>query len=95
MIKGLHREVKGHEFDDGLQAPESRTNAKAGEAVFGYRRIDYALGAELFQEALRNFLRTLVLGDFLTHEEDGVVIAHLLSHSIAKGFTDGYLLGLA
>ena len=52
LVDRLHGEVEGHEFDDRLQAGHRRTDADAGKAVLGDRRIDHAPGAEFLQQSL-------------------------------------------
>ena len=85
MVDRLHGEVEGHELDDGLEAHEGRANADTGEAVFGDWGIDHAAGAEFLKQSLRDLVGALILGDFLAHHEDLVVLAHFLGHGIAQG----------
>ena len=51
LVDRLHGEVEGHELDDRLQARHRRTDADAGKAVLGDRRIDDAAGAEFLRAA--------------------------------------------
>ena len=42
LVHRLHGEVERHELDDRLEASHRRTDANAGKAMLGDRRIDYA-----------------------------------------------------
>src|SRR3546814_13596909 len=69
---------RSHELDDRAQAAHRRARAEPGKAVFGDRRIDDALVAELVEQSLRDLVRALILRDFLTHHEDAGIGAHFL-----------------
>ena len=86
LVDRLHGEVEGHELDDRLQAGHRRADADAGEAVLGDRRVDHAARAELLQQPLRDLVGALILGDFLAHDEDVLVAAHLFGHRVAQRF---------
>ena len=89
LVDRLHGEVEGHELDDRLEAGERGADAEACEAVLGDRRIDHALRTELLQQALRDLVGALILGDLLAHHEDVLVAAHLLGHGVAQRFAHG------
>ncbi len=89
LVDRLHGEIEGHELDDRLQARHRRTDADAGKAVLGDRRVDDAAGAEFLQQALRDLVGALIFGDFLAHDEDVGVAAHLFGHRVAQRFADG------
>ena len=84
VIDRLHREVEGHELDDRAQAAHRRARSKPGEAIFGDRRVDDALGPELLQQVLRDLVGALILGDLLADHEHAIVAAHLLGHRVAQ-----------
>ena len=84
LVHRLHGEIPGHEFHDRLQAVERRAHAQAGKAMLGDGRVDDAALAELLQQALRNLVGALVLGDFLAHQEHQFVAAHFLRHGVAQ-----------
>ncbi len=90
LVHRLHGEVEGHEFDDRLQPRHRRTNADAGKAVLGDRRIDHALGAEFLQQALRDLVGALIFGDLLAHHEHIRVPTHFLGHGVAQRLADGH-----
>ena len=62
---------------------------QSGEAHFGDRRIDDALRTELVEQALADLIGALVLGDFLAHQEDLRIAAHLFGHGVAQGLAHG------
>ena len=71
---------------------ERRTDAEAGKALLGNRCVDDALTAELVQQALADFVRALILGDFLAHQEHVLVVAHFFGHGIAERFAHRHRL---
>ena len=93
LVDRLHGEIEGHEFDDRAQAVHGGAHRHAGEAVLGDRRIDDALGAETIEQALADFIGALVLRDFLTHQEHGVVGFEFGGHRVAQGFAHGDRFG--
>ena len=90
LVHRLHGEVEGHELDDRLQAGERRADAQTGKAVFGDRRVDHALVAELLQQSLRHLVGALIFGDLLAHHEHVLVAPHLLGHGVAQRFAHGH-----
>ena len=48
-------------------------------------------GAEFLQQALGDLVGALILGDFLAHDEDVLVAAHLLGHRLVQRLADGHL----
>src|SRR3546814_14430307 len=80
VIDRLHREVEGHELDDRAQAAHRRARAEPGKAVFGDRRIDAALVAELVEQSLRDLVRALIFLYSLTHHHTAGIGAHCPRH---------------
>ena len=58
--------------------------------MLGDRGVDDPLRAEFVEEALGDLVGALVLGDFLTHDEDVGVAAHLLRHGVTERLADGH-----
>ena len=85
MVDGLHGEIEGHEFNDGLQAAESSADPETRKAMFRDRRINDTSCAEFLQQFTRDFVSALVFSDFLAHDEDCFVAAHLFCHRVAQG----------
>ena len=52
MVDGLHREVEGHELDDGPQLLVGGAGGEAGEARLRDRRVDHALLSKLLEQPL-------------------------------------------
>ena len=90
VVDRLHREVEGHELDDRPQPAHRRARPEPGKAIFGDRRVDHALGAELLEQALRDLVGALILGDLLAHHEHALVGAHLLRHRVAQRLAHGH-----
>ena len=90
LVDRLHGEVEGHELDDRLQAGHRRTDADAGKAMLGDRRIDDALVAEFLQQTLGDLVGALILRDLFAHDEHIRVAPHFLGHGVAQRFADGH-----
>ena len=45
--------------------------------------------AEFGEQALRDFIRALIFGDFLAHHEHARIAAHFLGHRVAQCFAQG------
>ena len=90
LVDRLHGEIEGHEFDDRLQAGHRRTDADAGKAMLGDRRIDHAPGAEFLQQALADLVGALIFRDLFAHQEHVGVAPHLLGHRVAQRVADGH-----
>ena len=95
VVNCLHGEIEGHEFDDWSQAAHRSTSAYACKTIFGNGRINDAACAEFVKQPLRDFIRALILGDFLTHDKYAVIAAHFLCHGVAQCFTQSYRLHIA
>jgi large subunit ribosomal protein L22 len=54
-------------------------DADTGKTELGDRRVDDAHLAEFLQQSLRDFVRALIDGDFLTHEEDAIITVHFFA----------------
>ena len=66
----------------GRKAGHRRTNADAGKAVFGDRRVDDPARAEFIEQTLRDLVGALVFGDFLAHDED--IVSRRISSAMAS-----------
>ncbi len=78
LVKGEQGEVVGHPFHDGAEADHGGADTEAGEAEFGDGGVEDAAGAELAEQAAGDLVGAVVFGDFLAHEDDGVVAGHFL-----------------
>ena len=71
--------------------PDHRgADADADEAALGDRRVDDPLLAELLQQALRDLVGAVVVADLLAHEEDAIVLLHLLGHRLIERLAKSY-----
>ena len=59
-------------------------NANAGEAELGDRRVDNSHRTEFVEQSFRDFVRAVVLRDFLAHEEDAVVALKLFAQRLRE-----------
>ena len=75
----------------GRKPAEGRADAEPRKASLRDRRVNHAARAELVEQALRDLVRALVLGNLLAHHENSVVAAHFLRHGVAQGFAHGDL----
>ena len=89
LVERHQRERERHELDDGPQPGHRRPHAQARESGLGDGRVDHALGAEPFQQALADLVSAVVLGYLLAHEERVRVALHFFE----EGFVDGLAVG--
>ena len=82
MVDGLHRKVKGHEFDDWTKPAHCGACPNPCKAIFCNRRIDNAARAKFIEQALRDFVSALIFGNFLTHDKHAVIAAHFFRHCV-------------
>ena len=83
LIHGQREEVAEHDVDDRAQAGHGRADADSGEAGFGDRRVEHALGAEFFHEAGEHFEWRSRFGDVFAENADARVAAHLFGEGLA------------
>lgn len=91
LVNGLHGEVPGHELTDGLETSEGSTDTDTGETHLGDGGVDDSSLAKLVEQALGDLVGSVVLADFLAHDEDVVVSVHLLSECGVESISDGHL----
>ena len=99
--------VDEHQLGDGAHAGGSSANGGAHECGLRQRGVQDALVAELLDEAAggaegsapgvddAQMLATGAAGDFLAHDDDGRVAAHLLGQGFVDGLAGLYLAGFA
>lgn len=96
LIDGLHGEVEGHEFANGLHssATEGSSDGHTGETHLGNWSVDDSVFSVLEQESIvaenkrsylaketsRNLIGTIILGDFLADQNDAFISFHFLVH---------------
>ena len=83
LVAGDGGEAPEHQLHHRAQAEHGGADAHADEAGFGDRRIDDALVAVFFPEALGDFVGAVVLGDFLADEDDVRVALDFLGEGLA------------
>ena len=76
-VRALGGEVVIHQLDDRAHTTDRRADRHTDKALFGDRRVDHAVGAELLQKALGN-------GKDIAH--DGHIFAHNEHLFVAKHF---------
>ena len=83
LVHGQRREIAEHDVDDRTHAGHRRADADAGEARFGDRRIEHALGAEFLDQPGEHLERRARFGDVFAHDEHARVAAHLFGQRFA------------
>ena len=82
-------EAPEHQLHHRAQAEHRGADAHADEGGFADRRIDDALVAELFPQALGDLVGAVVLGDFLADEDDVGVALDFLGEGVVQSFAVG------
>jgi hypothetical protein len=84
VVDCLQRKVHRHEFNNGLQPHEGSTAANAGKARLGDGRVHNPASSELLEHALGDLVGSVVLSNFLPHQEYPLVPSHLLAHGLVQ-----------
>ena len=92
MVDGLEGEVPCHELNNGSESFEAGTDGETGEAGLRDGRIDDAVGTVAVPHAFGNFVGTIILGDFLTDEENVGVTLNFVAHGGVDCLTHCHLL---
>ena len=88
LVNGHHREVEGHELDDGAKAVHGCPYTDSGKAEFSNGRIDDAFGSKLFEHSFRSLVGTVVFGHFFAHQKDAFVAAHFFAHCLGNSLAE-------
>jgi len=89
LVDRQEGEVEGHELDDWSEACHRRTDTQSGEAEFADGRVYNPLIPELSQQAFRDLIGAVVLGDLFADQEDVGVAFHLFTESLVEGLAVG------
>mmetsp|Transcript_1397 Transcript_1397/g.2178 ORF Transcript_1397/g.2178 Transcript_1397/m.2178 type:complete len:277 (+) Transcript_1397:316-1146(+) len=92
MIDSLQTEIPSHEFDNRSEIMKGSSNCHSCESSFGNRGVDDSFFSILLIQAFGDLVGPLILGDFLSHDKDGLVAFHLLVNPLANGFTNCHFL---
>ncbi len=82
LVGGQKREVPGHHLDDGLHPHHGHPDGRPGEAELAYRGVYDPFRAVLVYEAVGYEVGAAVDADVLAHEDDGLVVVHLVDHPL-------------
>ena len=89
LVGGQQAEVDRHELDDGSQATEGGSDARADEDRFRDGRVLNAVLAELVDEALGDAVGAAVEADVLAHQEDALVVEERFAQCLPYGVPVG------
>jgi hypothetical protein len=82
-----------HQLHHRADAQHGGADPHADEPGFGNRGVDHALVAPLFPQAFGHLVGTVVLGDFLAHDDDVPVAGQFFIEAFSKGLTVGECAG--
>ena len=88
LVHGEPDEIAEHDVDHRTHAGHRGAHGNAGEAGFRNRRVEHALGAELFHQAGEHFERMARFGDVFAQNEDARIAAHLFGQRFADGLRE-------
>lgn len=88
MVNSLESEVKGHELNDWAESHQTGANSNSGEASLGNWSVPNTAASIPVPHALRNLVGTVVLGNFLTNQENVWVSLNLLAHRTVDGLAN-------
>src|SRR5215207_2924355 len=84
LIERKKREVPRHELDDRTKPNHRGPDTNARKSELGDRSIDDAHRAEFVEQSLRNLVRSVVLRDFLSHQEYAIVTHELFTKRLVQ-----------
>ena len=85
LVHRQQREVDRHQLDHRAQAEHRRAHSHADDRVLRDRRVAHALLAELLEQSGGDLEGALEDADVLAHEEDVLVLVHLLAQGLVEG----------
>ena len=93
LIPGDGVEAPEHELHDGANAEHGGTDSHADETGLTDGGIDDAVITPFVPKAFGDFVGTIVLGDFLTHQDDHGIAGEFLIEGFAEGVAVGEAAG--
>lgn len=85
LVPGDGVETPEHEFHDGANAEHGGADSHSDETGFTDGGIDDTIVAPFVPKAFGDFVGTVVLGNFFTHQDDHGVAGEFLIESFTKG----------
>ena len=89
LVHGEGDEISEHDVNHGAKAGHRGAHGQAGEAGFGNRCINHALGTELFYQPRQNFERRARLSHILAENTDTRIAAHFFRQRFADCLREG------
>ncbi len=93
LIPGDGVEAPEHEFHDGANAEHGGADSHADETGLADGGIDDTVITPFVPKAFGDFVGTVVLGDFLTHQDDHGIAGEFLIEGFAEGVAVGEAAG--
>ena len=91
VVNALHGKVERHKLADWLEAAKPGANSKPSKAHFCDWGVDDAALAVFLQKPAGDLVCAMVLANFLTHQDDALVLLHHLVNAHVQRITDGHL----
>ena len=91
LIHGQRNKIAEHDVDHRPHAGHRRADADTGNAGFRNRRVDDALGAELFHQPGQNFERRARLGDIFADDKHRRIAPHFFGQRFVDRLAKGDL----
>ena len=88
LVHGERQEIAEHDVDDRAQARHRGADANAGEAGFGNRSVEHALGAEFFHQPGKHLERRSRFGDVFAEDAHTRVAPHFFGEGFANGLRE-------
>ena len=85
LIEGHRMEGPEHQFHDRTHAEHGSADTHADETCFRNRSVNDAFVAPFVPQAFRDLVGTVVLGDFLAHDDDVRVALEFFIESFPDG----------
>ena len=69
LVDGLHREVEGHELENGAEAVEGSAHSKSREAHLSDGSVNDPLVSILLPQTSGHFISSVILSNLLAHDK--------------------------
>ena len=90
LVGRQNSKIPGHKFNNWSQTVHGCTHGNSGKSQLCNRCVNDASGTKLIKHALRSLVSTVVFGNLFAHQENALITAHFLAHSLSNGFSKLY-----
>merc|ERR1719277_533416 len=87
LVDGLHREVEGHELQDGSETMESCSNSQSRESHFCDGGVNNSSVSVLLPQSSCYLVSSIILCNLLTHDKHSFIMCQFFIKSHVEGIS--------